>query len=60
MVHYLLEKIMDIEIKDLVSNGSVLVDLTDAESSKVNGGYAAIVANDTLRADLAFKLPILF
>jgi hypothetical protein len=34
---------MTIEIKELVSNGSVLIDLTDAESSKVNGGYASFV-----------------
>jgi hypothetical protein len=46
-VYYRLEKIMAIEIKELVSNGSVLVDLTDAESIKVYGGYAEIVRRDT-------------
>ena len=34
---------MTIEIKELVSNGSTLIDLTDAESSEVNGGYASYV-----------------
>ncbi|WP_146138443.1 hypothetical protein [Chamaesiphon polymorphus] len=34
---------MTIEIKELVSNSSVLVDLTDAESSKINGGYAPVL-----------------
>lgn len=35
---------MAIEIKELVSNGSVLVDLTDAESREINGGHSARVA----------------
>ena len=37
---------MTIEIKELMSNGSILIDLTNAESSKVNGGYAAVIAEE--------------
>lgn len=52
---------MAIEIKELVSNSSVLVDLTDAESSKVNGGYAGIVVRNTGSLNKgASVIPIVF
>jgi hypothetical protein len=48
-----LEKFMTIKIKELVSNGSVLIDLTDAESGKVNGGYTALIIAGTGNVALA-------
>jgi hypothetical protein len=34
---------MTIKIKELISNQQHLVDLTDTESSEINGGYAALL-----------------
>ncbi len=55
VVYYRLEKIMTIEIKELVSNGSILIDLTDAESSQVNGGYTALIIAGTGNVVLAAR-----
>lgn len=50
---------MTVEIKDLVSNDQYPVDLTDAELSKVNGGYASLVLADTGNIGLAADAAVL-
>jgi hypothetical protein len=46
-MHYCLEKIMTVETKELMFDDQYLVELTDAELSEINGGYAALVAGST-------------